>query len=386
MTLFLLALNLALVVLIVVFANLFAGRHRTPGSAHRGRRTAAEADLSVVGLLSSALSNDEQVTVTAASVIARNPETYETALVSTIALARTAVPRARLALLWAIHAILRRRPEWSSLCAEDPSPEVRAAVVRALATVATSEAPTAGGFSSLIEAAAGDLDPYVRRAAYGGLHLISADRAITLIWRGLDDGDDEVRRLACAALARRIDVATIDRVVDRLSTANHAETRRILQALAQSDSTVVEPLIRVAGGSSPPRVRVGSLRALAAVGVPATCVDLVPMLSDASPAIRRATASAVAEIARLAGGRGIHGDVVRGLAAQLRRESDTHVILALVDALETCAGEEGVAALLEKLPSLSAAIRERALEALAVLQRRPGPAAHAPHRLVVQAS
>src|SRR6185503_7801070 len=111
-----------------------------------------------------------------------------------------------------------------------------------------------------------------------------------------------------------------------------------------------------------------------------------PFLQDASPSLRRTAASAIAEVGRLAAGRGIPVEVVGGLVDQMRREADAHVMLALIDALETSSGEQGVGALLEKVPDLNPALRERALEALAVLQRRPGPVAGPHLRLAAHAS
>jgi hypothetical protein len=191
-----------------------------------------------------------------------------------------------------------------------------------------------------------------------------------MIWRGFDD-DDEVQRLAYGALSGRVDATSIGAVVKRLSTAKPAETRRILQALSRTDSGIVGSLIRLAS-SSPAKIQLAALKAIAAVGVPTTCPQLLPLLHDSNPHIRRAAAGSVAEIARVAGGVGIHGDVLDGLIGQFRGETDVRVILALIDALEACSGQGALAAVLEKLPTLNSSIRERGLEAITALQRRSG--------------
>jgi HEAT repeat protein len=139
------------------------------------------------------------------------------------------------------------------------------------------------------------------------------------------------------------------------------------------DNSIVAPLIRLANESTTPKLQVAAIRAIGAVGLPTTCGDLVALLHHANPSIRRAAATATADIARLADGRGIHPDVVRNLAVQLSLETDVHVTLALLDAVEACGDAEGGRAIVERLPTLSAALRERGLEAVAALQRQPGP-------------
>jgi HEAT repeat protein len=388
MTLFLVALNLALVTLVVVLANLAVVRRRRHIAVSDGDRLMpGGADAPLAALLANLLSADERQVMETARAIARNPGQYEGALVSAMTVARETLPRARLAALWAVRAILKRRPELCTLCEHDPSAAVRAAVVSSITadTDTRGDTPTLRA-AALVEAASGDPDVHVRRAAYTNLRLVPSERATSLMWRGLDDDDDDVRRLATVAMIGWVDATNVGRVIDRLSASPPGLARCLLQVLARSDSRVLEPLVRLARESAQPKVQMAALRALGAAGLPMTCTDVLPFLQDASPSLRRTAASAIAEVGRLAAGRGIPVEVVGGLVDQMRREADAHVMLALIDALETSSGEQGVGALLEKVPDLNPALRERALEALAVLQRRPGPVAGPHLRLAAHAS
>src|SRR5689334_14466376 len=88
---------------------------------------------SVATVLERALSSDERIAAEAAAVAARNPGSHQAALLSMIALARSANDAARLAALWAVRAVLRVRPSLGALCWDDPSPDVRAIVASLVA-------------------------------------------------------------------------------------------------------------------------------------------------------------------------------------------------------------------------------------------------------------
>jgi HEAT repeat protein len=368
MVLFLIALNVTLIV--VVFVVRRPVEKRSERTAH-----------STAVLLSQALGPDEPVSADAAAVIARYPLEHAAALTGMIAMVKTAPPRARLAGLWAVRSLLRARPECCSVCWRDPDPQVRAAVVASVERDGRPAAPERLAPADIVENASGDADPIVRRAAYAALHVLGRERARPVVWRGLDDEDPEVVRLAAGRLGDIVDVATLPRVVEYLATARRENVRSVLQAVARMDGSIVEPLIQLALTAPRLKTRVAALRAIGVASVPSACLGLVPLLHDPRSELRRAAAAAVADIARIAAGHGIHADVVDHLGTQLQQERESRVLLVLLDAIESCRAAGALAVIRRKLPDVGPAVRERGLEAIAAIEGHESGAGTAAGRM-----
>jgi HEAT repeat protein len=370
-TLFLLALNAAAAAFIVVLSATAARRRVADASMAVSRR-----ERPIQELLSDLQSDDEAKVAAAAHAVFRQPAKYQAALVALIERLRRAQPHARVVLLAAIRAVLRTRSALGRFCWPDPDADLRAAIVTTLTTAPDEPGEPAASLTAadIIEAATTDSSSAVRCAALANFKLLPTERALPIIWRALGDRDPDVEQRACAALVGRLEPDAIPRVVDYLSRVPRARARWMLQALSRTDASIVDPLVQMASEGDHLRRQVTALRALGAAALPATCVDLVRLLHDANPAVRRAAAMTIAEIARLVAGRGLDPSVARSMSLQLSRETDVAVTLALLDGLEACGDADGGRAIAERLPALPAALRERGLEAIAALQHQPtGP-------------
>ena len=133
------------------------------------------------------------------------------------------------------------------------------------------------------------------------------------------------------------------------------------------DAPIIEPLIELALKAPRLKMRVAALRAIGVAGIPTACLGLAPLLHDPRSELRRAAAAAVADIARIAAGHGIHADVVHHLGTQLQQEQEPRVLLALLDAIEACRASAALPAIRQKLPHVGPALRERGLEAIAAM-------------------
>jgi len=285
MALLLLFLNVLLAAAVAVACAVSAGRRRRRRATERDqadpKRGGTERPLAA--LLVDLLSRREPLVAGAAEAIARKPALHQAGLASLTTVVPAAAPRARMAILWAIRTILDTRPELATLCWRDPNPEVRAVVLSSLRGRAGdrdgSTRLDADRIASVIEAGGRDSEPIVRRAAYANLHILSAERAAAMVWRGLDDADDEVRRHACAGLSGCGDPDSIARIVERLSTTPRAGQAAVRRAVSLMTAPVVPQLLRIAFTAPETKIRVAALKATAAAGLPSTSVELLKVSS-----------------------------------------------------------------------------------------------------------
>jgi HEAT repeat protein len=373
-------LNAALAVLAVILPSSKSpirrpGRH---ASHHRPEPEASDeaAAVPVADLrtfLASVVLGSPRQAAEAMMAGAHHPDRYPAALVSVIARARVDTDPASFAALAALRAICAQFPELRARCWPDVSPSVRLAMVASIAVADATGSPTRlDELTRMLQEGLLDPDPGVRRAACRVVAVLGNERAFEMAAPLLRDADDEVHREACKLIGRLADRVAIPLLAEHLSQTDDARVPAALQALVVAGRRMPEPLVRLATGSGPAPLRIASLRAIGAVGLPATLEPIAPLLHDATRSVRRGAAEAIAAIAHRSPA-ALNVPAVTALITQLERETAASVTVALIEAIHACRDVRAAEPLRRKLPALNPAARERALEVLSGLMNADKP-------------
>lgn len=196
--------------------------------------------------------------------------------------------------------------------------------------------------------------PRYSEAAVAGVLATPPDLRIDPILDRLDDADAETSALLLSLLPPVDTPERIRRLVPLLDDPAPRVRAAAAESLARAPAAPTLPLLRARldrAGAAPEVVR-----AMSGLGVDA-CLALTPLLGDPDPAVRTATADA---LARCAG-----AEVLAALDAALSREEDLGVRAALLRASGYAGGEAAIARLVPFLDHDAAEVRLAAIEALA---------------------
>jgi HEAT repeats len=377
MVLGLLVLNLVLLILAIAIPPLHTASGpesdlgSEPGERLRdnlGGRASAETLLLTFSRL---VSSNPPVAAEALAAVIGDPERFIATLTSVMSLLREPSSAIRLTAACAAHAIFRIHPELVQLCWPDPSPFGRLAVVTSIDHSDLSRAARSGTASlvAVIEQSMLDTDTHVRAQACARLGMLERTKALQLTAVAMTDADEDVRRIACEVIGILGDAETVPMLVENLAAADPASVPQLLRSLVAVGGRHLGVLTQLATTAQAPGNRAAAIRGLGAIGRANVVPMLTAMLHDPAKDVRRAAATAIADVALVAGSRSLPAATSTHLARQLEREQSSSVVLALLDAIEASRATAVLDSVLRRLPSLNPGVRERALEVMANVRR-----------------
>lgn len=352
----LLVANLVLAIVVLAIA---ASRARSSAL-----RVTAPATLDA--LVAAAHSRRADVAVPALLRLRDHPDDAVPALPTAMALTQSPETLVSQAASILVQRVLSQRPDLLVLSSSAMAPLARRAVVASLPA-----SPLAGVASdsgrAVVRDAARDADARVRREAARRLAWLTSDR-LDVAAELAGDSDDETRRLACEHLAGHGAEQSVRVLVERLAASAPANVRVPLEAVARLARRFPHALDEMTTDAYDTPVRTAAILALGVTGREESSAILRAPLRDRASDVRRAAARALADLAVVAAPdrrRAIAVDLVR----QFRVERSASVTLALLDAIAICRPEDGIAAIRARIDDVYPAIRARASEVLADLER-----------------
>ncbi len=316
---------------------------------------------------------DPVISGAAALAVGRHPGCYPGAAVPLAAALREAAPPAQPAQAWCLAALLDSHPSLAASLADDPAAEVRRLAVRAagryLGRGATG-GELAASLAAVIEGAAADAEAAVRREAQAAVRHLDGPWRRPISQPALADPAPAVRRAAVETLAAGGE-GSVAALVAALPAAGGELRSEILTALEArpGDAGGVPEAVRSQAEEGSATERRWAVEALGCLGG-APEVEWLATLLDADDAdLRAAACGSLAAIAR----RGAVGPalaaVLPALLARWPREEDPRALVDLAEALGRSGRREAETAILTRLSSVAAPLRERLLEILARFER-----------------
>jgi HEAT repeat protein len=308
---------------------------------------------------------DPLVAGTAALVIGHRPEPYAGAALGLAAALREAPSQALRAQVWCLKRLLDAHLSLVELLEEDPAPAVRRVVARAAGghLAREEDAARAAELAALVERRAHDRDLTVRQAAFESARQLSKERQIALCSPALVDADAQIRRLAAAALAVGGEAGVT--LLVRALRECEPSTRQEILALFEDRPAGVPVAVREQAESGETESRRWAIEAIGALGDASEIPMLVSLLGSRDRSLRAAAAHALAALGRKGAAQTALREAIERMLPAWHREEDPEVIVALADALAQTGDPAAGTALLARLGSVQAGVRERLLEELA---------------------
>ncbi len=328
-------------------------------------------------LLPCLLDPDPAVAGAAALAVGRHPACYPGAAIPLADALRQGSPRARQAQAWSLTALLEVDPSLIAVLAKDPAPEVRRLVVRSAGRCLERWAAGAGGgalagsLTVEIERAVSDADAAVRRAALSAVRHLDPPRRRPILAAALADPAPAVRRSAAAALAAAGE-RSVALLAAALPAAEPGLRRQILAALEARTETAgrgVPEAVRTQAEEGSGEARRWAVEALGCLGGGPELRRLEAYLADPDAVLRAAACGALAAIARRGGAGSAFAAILPSVLERWPREDDPRALLALADVLAHSGSRSAKSAILTRLSSVAAPLRERLLEILARFER-----------------
>ncbi len=358
-----------------------------PRVLHSRRRARAERCLRLLAVLPSsdlaallllfAQAPDSRLAHRALAAIGRSPEHYCSTLPALAAILQDkSAAHRRIETAWAFRRVFRSRLESAPMLLNDMSPAIWPIVADSVRQLAVRSQDVVDALMRAVS------DPHqaCREAACVALTDVPDRRAFERLARAVHDQSLAVRLAATSALSRRADAASMATLIAAAATADERGLRAIDHALERMRGVPIESVLMGMGGTSA-ALSAPQIRSLALIGTPQTLPVLVPLLTDDSPAIRRAGAKSIAAIWRRTYPLVPDESVVTALLARFAVEKAPSVQAALIEAIECSADSRVSASLVGQIPLVDAALRERLVDAtamLGLLDRRRERSAAAP--------